>query len=176
MKKLMINPFVLVFAITLLATSCKKDGCTDPHASNYHSWARNDNGSCEYIGCTNSDAENYDQWATEDDNSCTFAREKFIGIYHVEDECNSGVYTYSLTIIPDADFQMVVLSNMSGVLPVANVPATIYGDVVTFNDTIGNHFFEGAGTLSGNTLTMSYTLINLDDNIQDNCNFVGIKQ
>jgi hypothetical protein len=40
--------FLAFGAILLPTTSCKKNGCTDPNASNYNSKAKKDNGSCTY--------------------------------------------------------------------------------------------------------------------------------
>jgi len=175
MKKLFTSPLLVIFVFALTISSCKKDGCTDPHASNYRSYAKNDDGSCEYIGCTNPAAENYDQWALEDDNHCDFVRDKFFGVYQVEDACTSDNYSYSLTITALPDFKKVLLNNLGGFESVANVPATIYGNVVTFNDSINGHVFEGGGALNENgTLTIDYTIIT--NEIQENCHLVGIRQ
>ncbi|NOQ72139.1 MAG: hypothetical protein GQ574_09065 [Crocinitomix sp.] len=54
MKKLRI-PKVLMIAIvgiSLVTASCKKEGCTDPLATNYNKKANHDDGSCEYDGVT----------------------------------------------------------------------------------------------------------------------------
>lgn len=175
MKKLITSPLILLFTFALFFASCKKDGCTDPHASNYRSWAKNDNGSCEYIGCTNSAANNYDQWAVEDDNHCDFDRDKFFGVYLTEDVCTSDNYSYSLTITALPDFKKVLLNNLGGFSSVANVPATIYGNVVTFNDSINGHWFEGGGSLStSGELIIDYTIIT--DDVQENCHLVGLRQ
>jgi predicted outer membrane repeat protein len=52
-------------------------GCTDPLATNYASWANQDNGTCvfpspEVPGCTNPSATNYNSSATENNGSCVF--------------------------------------------------------------------------------------------------------
>jgi hypothetical protein len=54
MKKLRI-PSVLLIAligVSILTTACKKEGCTDPLATNYNEKANHDDGSCEYDGVT----------------------------------------------------------------------------------------------------------------------------
>lgn len=165
---------LLLLALGLSITSCKREGCTDPNASNYRSYARVDDGGCEYIGCTNPDADNYDQHALEDDGECIFARDKFIGTYYVTDECNSGNYDYSITIIPHEDFGKVLVSNMAGVLPVANVPASVFGNLLTISDTVGVNYFQGAGSLSIDELTITYSLSNGES--QDNCSLFGVRQ
>lgn len=47
MKKIILLPMM---AIVLLASSCKKEGCTDESAVNYNSKAKKDDGSCTYSG------------------------------------------------------------------------------------------------------------------------------
>lgn len=39
---------VSALALTAITTSCKKEGCTDPSATNYNKKVKKDNGSCEY--------------------------------------------------------------------------------------------------------------------------------
>lgn len=165
---------LLIITITLFLGSCKKEGCTDPNASNYQSSARIDDGFCRYEGCTNPDAENYDIYAQEEDQSCTFARDKFIGTYFVDDVCNSGFYDYTITIIPAADFKKVIIGNIAGMETVANIEATIYGNVITFNNTANISDFEGGGSLVGNELSISYSITT--DGVVDNCSAVGTRQ
>lgn len=63
---------MLLIVVSMGISSCKKDGCTDPFASNYDANANEDDGSCEYRGCTDPDAVNYDRNAQVDDGSCTY--------------------------------------------------------------------------------------------------------
>lgn len=42
------NIILGIFAVSILAVSCKKEGCTDPTASNYDEDAKKDDESCEY--------------------------------------------------------------------------------------------------------------------------------
>ena len=60
---------VFVF-VGLTFTSCKKEGCTKPMATNYDEKAKTDDGSCIIPGCTDPTANNYDPEATESDRSC----------------------------------------------------------------------------------------------------------
>tara|TARA_R110000796_G_scaffold38254_1_gene96417 strand:- start:1200 stop:2711 length:1512 start_codon:yes stop_codon:yes gene_type:complete len=50
------------------------DGCMDPEASNYNSFATIDDGSCLYdvLGCTDNSAINYNSLANIDDGSCEY--------------------------------------------------------------------------------------------------------
>jgi hypothetical protein len=45
MKKLL---FLLAIPMAFSVTSCKKEGCTDPIASNYSDAAKKDDASCTY--------------------------------------------------------------------------------------------------------------------------------
>ena len=48
MKKFNAILMVILFAVLLVNTGCKKEGCTDPDSINYDSEAKKDDGSCEY--------------------------------------------------------------------------------------------------------------------------------
>ena len=55
-------------------------GCTNSTATNFDSFATEDDGSCEYLsepilGCTNNTATNYDAEATQDDGTCQYDTE-----------------------------------------------------------------------------------------------------
>jgi len=64
----------ILAASCLLLVSCKKEGCTDPAASNFDPTAEMDNGSCQYDveGCTDPAANNFDPTAEIDDGSCAY--------------------------------------------------------------------------------------------------------
>lgn len=66
--------FLLAFVFSsVLFSSCSKEGCTDPVATNYSSEADEDDGTCNYIyGCMDNAAVNYNPNATKDDGSCTY--------------------------------------------------------------------------------------------------------
>ena len=71
MKTLFKITFILFIAIIL--SSCGKDGCTDPNATNYNPDAKNDDNSCVILGCTDPLAENYNPDATDDNGTCTYS-------------------------------------------------------------------------------------------------------
>lgn len=50
MKTSAIKFFTLILSTCFFLASCKKEGCTDPLATNYSSSANHDNGSCNYDG------------------------------------------------------------------------------------------------------------------------------
>ena len=71
--------YLLLLIVTVsLLSSCgdsRRNGCTDPYAINYESFADYDDGSCLYVvGCTDPVADNYDFDAVlEPLNSCTYS-------------------------------------------------------------------------------------------------------
>ena len=141
---------VLFLALTVsMATSCQKEGCTNPIA------------------------ENFDSDADEDDGSCILPREKFLGSYNVNENCSSGNYSYAISITPSTSNEtQVIITNFyeSG----DNVRATVSGSSIEFNDTQSGITYSGTGTISGNTLTIIYTASAAGQT--DNCTKTAIKQ
>jgi cytochrome c peroxidase len=65
----------LLMIISTIAFSCsKKEGCTDPLATNFNPDADEDDGLCIYAikGCTDPTAVNYNPNAQEDDGTCSY--------------------------------------------------------------------------------------------------------
>jgi len=127
----------------------------------------------EKEGCTDPDAENYDSKAEDDDGSCIYARDKFIGNYNVNENCNSGNFTYSIAVnISETDKSYVVINNLGkfGL----NVRASVSDNSLNINDTQNSITFSGSGDINGNTLTIIYTAS--QGGTLDNCTSVCIKQ
>jgi len=114
MKSLSIT-IAICFSLILIQ-SCKKDGCTDPTATNYDPKAKNDDGSC--IGGTG---------GTGATTSAFFAKFKVDGIdVSYEGELNNGL-TPSLEIVGNG-------SQAS--------QGTIAGEILTFKNTINLELIE----------------------------------
>ena len=145
-----LSVILLIGSMTFLGTSCKKEE-----------------------GCTDSAAENYDTNAEEDDGSCTYAREKFLGSYDVNENCTSGNDNYAITITSSTTgSDKIVISNFYN--SQQSVSATVNGSNINFNDTKGGINYSGSGSISGSTLTIIFTAS--AGGATDNCTATAIKQ
>lgn len=125
-------------------------------------------------GCTDVDAENYDSDANQDDGSCTYAREKFIGSFQSNSICDNGMtrfYTMNIKEAP-ASVRQVRLSNFSE-LGESGIIATVFGDNLSFNETILGVDFSGTGSLNVDTLTIEYTASNGVSS--ETCSITGVR-
>lgn len=103
----------------------------------------------------------------------TLAREKFLGAYNVNENCDSGNWNYAISIIESSNSDdAIVISNFGDYS--VNVRATVSGDNINFNDTQDGITFSGSGSISGNTLTIIYTASSAG--YTDNCTKTCIKQ
>jgi hypothetical protein len=96
-----------------------------------------------------------------------------LGSYNVNENCTSGNYNYSISIVESSSSDDAIIINNFGDYSV-NVRATVSGNNVNLNDTQGGITFSGSGNLSGNTLSIIYTASSGGDT--DNCTKTCIKQ
>lgn len=129
--------------------------------------------SCQTDGCTNIHAENYDPDADNDDGSCILSRDKFIGSYNVNENCDSGNWNYSISVTASTTAEDAIVIGNFGDYAV-NLRATVSGANITFNDTQDGITFSGTGNISGNTLTIIYSASAAGQT--DNCTKTCIKQ
>ncbi len=100
-------------------------------------------------------------------------RDKFLGSYNVNENCDTGNWSYAITITASANSDNAIVIGNFGDYNV-NVRATVSGDNVNFNDTQGGITFSGSGNISGNTLTIIYTASAAG--ATDNCTATCIRQ
>ena len=101
-------------------------------------------------------AENFNNDAEEDDGTFTYAREKFIGSYHGNENCDSGNWSWSMSVTSSTSgIDKIILGNLGDYGE--NILATVSGSNVSINDTKNGITFSGTGSISGNTLTIIYT-------------------
>ena len=131
--KIQFLAFLAIVSISVFATSCQKEGCTNAYA------------------------ENYDADANEDDGSCILERDKFLGTYTATRSC---VYesdsTYSVTVIEGPNDNEIVLKNIFGWNE--NLRARVSGSEIEFVDEHLDVTFDGTGYLAGTELIVSYTV------------------
>lgn len=102
------------------------------------------------------------------------ARDKFLGSYQVNENCNTGTYSYSLSIVESASsLDGVIIQNFGNFQTTINVNANVSGDNMTFNATQDGVTLTGSGSINGNTLTIIYQAAGQFD---DSCTATCIKQ
>jgi len=131
--------------------------------------------SCKKEGCTNEQSENYDSEAKKDDGTCVPWRNKFLGTYSAVENCTSGNGSYTLTVSESSAGAVNVILNIDGI----TISGTVSGNSITMpNQTViitGFSFtFSGSGQLSGNILTLSYSIS--DSGFANSCTATCTKQ
>jgi hypothetical protein len=133
----------VVAIATVGITSCETDACKDVDCGL--------NGTCVDGDCV-CDA------GYEGVDCDTEERAKFLGTYNVSESCTSGNYTYSVTVsTSSSSVASIIISNFGdyGV----NVTGTVSGSAVTIaSQSVGGGQFQGSGQISGNIMTITYTV------------------
>jgi hypothetical protein len=147
------------FALTLLAaatfSSCEQDPCKDVVCG--------DQGQCVEGTCVCN--AGYEQDAA---GLCNVEqRAKFLGQFNVADDCsNSGQASYNATVTSGGagDITTVNITNFYNLFPSA-IPATVSGNTITIarQSPLSGIFVEGTGTISGTTITFTYTITDESD-------------
>ena len=114
----------------------------------------------------------------EGTNCETEIRAKFLGSYNVSESCQSGNYTFSMSVTSSSTgVSNIIINNFYGIG--ISVSATINGNSVTIpNQTINDQglalTISGSGQLSGNILTLTYNISAGADS--DSCTATCTKQ
>lgn len=88
-------------------------------------------------------------------------RDKFFATYTVAQDCSGQTNTYEITIATSAVSEDAVVINNFYSNANFDLNATISGDNITIpSQTINSVTFTGTGTISGEILTLNYTLAN----------------
>lgn len=133
---------------------------------------------CATKGCTDETADNYSADATEDDGTCVPARDKFLGTYSVQEACNSGNYTYNVTVVTSSGGDLkVIINNLGDFVNVIDALATVSGENITLDSEIyDGRSLTGSGSINGNVLTITYTITDLGTGDADQCTMTCTKQ
>lgn len=111
--------------------------------------------------------------------SCdTEERAALLGAYSVSESCTSGNYTYNITVVTSSTAVTTIIIQNFGDYG-ANVSATVSGSSITIANqtvTVGGFplTFSGSGQMSGNILTITYTVSDGTDS--DTCTMTCTKQ
>jgi hypothetical protein len=130
----------LLVAVTLFASSCKKEGCTDL------------------------DALNFDIEANTDDGSCTYQSQNFVGTYNVTGYAvdqtfgDTTIQAYQF-IITHAGGTGISISNLGNTS--LNFNATIKNNQLNIPIQLKNvvESYSGSGVISGTTINLQYNEI-----------------
>lgn len=139
---------ILLIGSTGTFTSCKKDPCKDKNCEN--------GGSCADGTCVC--ASGY-----EGEECKTQVRSKFLSSYNVSESCQSGNFSYQITITTSSlGVDRVLIGNFGGYGASVVVNASASGSSLSIPsqqvDVTGTSVtFSGSGQLSGNILTLTYT-------------------
>jgi len=88
-------------------------------------------------------------------------RDKFFGTYTVAQDCSGQTNTYEITVATSAVSEDAVVFNNFYNLGINGLNATVNGDNITIPSQVINAItFTGNGSISGNILTLNYTLAN----------------
>lgn len=141
-------------------TACTKDECKDVTCAN--------GGTCSGGNC--SCPVGYEGTTCQ-----TLSRDKFIGTYIGNETCTTGTDNYTITIATNSDVMKLTISNIyNNAAPVYTATATVTGaNGFTFSNTQAGATFSGTGTLSGNQITISYTVS--DALTSNSCTYIGTK-
>jgi len=110
-------------------------------------------------------------------------RAQFIGDYDVNDFCDFGMSSYTISITDSSStITEIIIENFYGIG--IEVEAKVSGDQLTIpaQDVFipippqGTARIEGSGSISGNVLSLTFSLTNIDSGLTDNCNSTCTKQ
>jgi len=131
---------------------------------------------CSDSGCTNIFSDNYDEDAIKDDGSCILAREKFIGTFLVNENCESGLDGYELDI-----YESDLYDNEVAIVNLNNVGGTVYAiieedflEIPDQRELDSGAKYIGSGSIIENSLAISFSVQSYDGYV-DNCTFAGVK-
>lgn len=94
----------------------------------------------------------------EGDNCELLSRDKFLGSYNVAETCDSGTYTYAISIVASGvSVTQVDITNLYDAGQTTT--ASVDGNTLTIgSQTFGTGTIVGSGTTNGNTITITVTI------------------
>ncbi len=147
---------------TVTFTACTPDPCKDVVCQNGGTCDANGNCACPagYEGTT----------------CATLSRDKFIGVFNGSETCTVGTDTYAVTCTANSDntkFNIQNLYNQSTILAIASADGNSF--TIPSQTVAAGVTGVGSGTISGNNITITYTLTDNVTSIANTCTYVGAK-
>lgn len=129
--------------------------------------------SCNTVKCNEPKDDNYESTQNECNEDATTG--KFVGTFNVSEICTSGNDSYTITITQSSTTDYTILINNFYNTFTTAITANVSQSSLTIpSQTIGSITVSGSGSISGNNLTLSYTLT--DGTNSDSCNVTATRQ
>ena len=156
MKNIFKISTILLFAVIMVISSCKKEdesplstqilmGCTDLAAINFNPLANTNDGSCipATLGCMDVLAINYSLIANSDDSTCIYAFDIALGVWDINPDCEEIDILGQAILLDDQlpesiDVQGTVEETLFIYIGEAQVSATIdyFGSIIVLEQTV----------------------------------------
>jgi hypothetical protein len=159
MKKLIVkfSTYAMIIGLPMLIlSSCEKDPCEDVTCEN--SGTPTEDGD----NCTCVCGTNYEGTKCE-----TLVRAKFIGSFNGTEACTSGNDTYAVTVTAGSGDGDVIIGNLYNAGFFVNATVNATGGLTIASQSFGTGTVSGSATISGNTLTVTYTVAS--GGLSDSC-------
>jgi hypothetical protein len=160
LKSILLASFLTIGAFsTTIFTSCDPDACKDVVCQN--------GGTCTDGLCAC-------PTGYEGTNCETLSRTKFLGVFTGAETCTVGSDNYSITCTANSDdtkFKIQNLYNDNSLTAIASASGNAF--TIPSQTVASGVTALGSGTITGNTITITYTVTN--SMTSNTCTFIGTK-
>lgn len=142
--------------VVVFLNACSSDNCKNVNCQN--------GGTCNDGTCAC--ATGY-----EGTDCSVLSIQKFLGSWAASDVCNTGNYSYTVTVTASPTITIVLINNFGNFGVDKNVNATVEGSsLIVPQQVVGGITFSGNGAISadGRTVTLTYEATK-DTTLDDNC-------
>jgi EGF-like domain len=106
----------------------------------------------------------------------TLSRDKFIGVFVGNETCTVGTDAYAITTSANSDktkFNIQNLYNQSNILAIAGATGSTF--TIPSQTAATDVNVTGSGSITGNSITVTYTIKTISTGISNTCTFIGAK-